>query len=1299
MLELRRGLHGHSIFRDKPLNISTGQVDKWIDIATESLVRSEPGRLEWLTWQGVISQENADDLENVYCSASLIDKFALSLHSMLSHYLLNGMTPKNIEKAMRYLVSPAVIGGLLVSFDQEGSHAYLEKGVFLRGLTSRQKKKIRGFKLTPSFAFQFATSNSSNPIAAAQKSMQNLVKILKFKIAKLIEEEDLTRGLPPEEATELKHFQLSLGQAWRLATSSFDKPLEGVKKVIRNLSQILSFDIQKYLKENHLLEGLSSEQIKALKNFKFAVRDILYFAIFNISDPIKGVEKSLQNIRLILTYDIQSFFLKNNLFEGLPAKYRKRIEKLRISMNDTSYLAVNNIGKPIEALERALKNLIQVLKFDIKEFLLKENLLGSLSAEEQEELKSFQFSLSDALRIAISRPKDPVKAVEETLSHLVKLSQFDISAFLRDNKLMVGLSKQQQSDLLQFRFSLSDLCYFAIHNIDDPTTAIKDALHQLVKIMRFDVRGFIREENLSGGLPPEIKDEIEKLEISMDVVAHFALRYGKALDGIKRALRNLPKILNFNVKEFLVAENLLEGIPADQQDKILGFRFSVSEAFKFSVYNIADPIKKINTLLRGMAEIAKFDVRSFIAGENLLSGLSPEDAVWLAGFTFSRADALIIARSHSADTVGATAQTLRNMRALLIFDIAEFMRREMLLIGFSKRQQKQFLKLKIPKSSIIYIAIHKGADAIGAVKDSLRDMVKIIKFDVGKFAKGKRLLKTSKRAHEIASIRISPELALRLAIKYAKPMEAVKDAIPKLTKVLAFDVQNFIKKEQLTNGLSAKQKVWMKRLDVSVYTAWQLAIDSPDDPVEHLRMVLRNLSMLFRFDALKYIKEQCLAEGLDPNYAVGFERFKLSFQETMFFAFNYGQDPIKGVKNMLHNIRKILGFDARAFVQKEYLFQGLPPERAALAGELRIPFHYAQRLARTHPTDPLPAVEQVLRNIASILKFDVPAFIKEKNLTMGLAPEKAKALCDFDFISSYEIWRFGAAGFRHPVGMIQRIYGKMSVLLRNYELSARRAYKLAVAFAHPLEILKSAAAKELLPGPELWEIVTDNLGLVSSIARKYLGRGLEFEDLKEEGMFGLLNAAKQYNPAGDATFGTYAYRSIETTILRVIANKGRNVRLPVHVTDKYAKIRRTERDLAGILGRDPEDEETAEQMDIPEIEIKKIKRHLRRPVSLHGKMSEKDDVERIDLLSDGMPAEEDMIDPKSLSWKLEQALADLNSMEECILRWRFGFYGDNLTLEEIGKKFNLTRERIRQIEAMAKEKLRKRHPELIEFLS
>ena len=260
-----------------------------------------------------------------------------------------------------------------------------------------------------------------------------------------------------------------------------------------------------------------------------------------------------------------------------------------------------------------------------------------------------------------------------------------------------------------------------------------------------------------------------------------------------------------------------------------------------------------------------------------------------------------------------------------------------------------------------------------------------------------------------------------------------------------------------------------------------------------------------------------------------------------------------------------------------------------------------------------------------------------------------------------------------PVRMYLREIGKIPLLTFDEELNL---------------------AKRILEGDEeaKQKLAESNLRLVVSIAKKYVGRGMLFLDLIQEGNMGLIKAVEKFDYTKGFKFSTYATWWIRQAIPRAIADQARTIRIPVHMVETINKLIRTSRNLLQQMGREPTPEEIAKEMEIPVEKVVEIQKIAQDPVSLETPIGEEEDSHLGDFIQDeDSPAPHDAASYTLLKEQLEEVMNTLTPREAKVLKLRFGLEdGKSRTLEEVGKEFNVTRERIRQIEAKALRKLR--HP-------
>ena len=298
-----------------------------------------------------------------------------------------------------------------------------------------------------------------------------------------------------------------------------------------------------------------------------------------------------------------------------------------------------------------------------------------------------------------------------------------------------------------------------------------------------------------------------------------------------------------------------------------------------------------------------------------------------------------------------------------------------------------------------------------------------------------------------------------------------------------------------------------------------------------------------------------------------------------------------------------------------------------------------------------------------------------------------------------------------PVRMYLKEIGKVPLLSAEEEIELAQKMEAGVVAAEKINILKGrmeeasdeekeelkAEIKDLQKEVDLGSdakkrLAEANLRLVVSIAKRYVGRGMLFLDLIQEGNLGLIKAVEKFEYRKGYKFSTYATWWIRQAITRAIADQARTIRIPVHMVETINKLIRVSRQLLQELGREPSPEEIAEEMNMPVERVREILKISQEPVSLETPIGEEEDSHLGDFIRDeNVPVPADAAAFTLLKEQLEEVLGTLTEREQKVLTLRFGLEdGRARTLEEVGKEFNVTRERIRQIEAKALRKLR--HP-------
>ncbi len=278
-----------------------------------------------------------------------------------------------------------------------------------------------------------------------------------------------------------------------------------------------------------------------------------------------------------------------------------------------------------------------------------------------------------------------------------------------------------------------------------------------------------------------------------------------------------------------------------------------------------------------------------------------------------------------------------------------------------------------------------------------------------------------------------------------------------------------------------------------------------------------------------------------------------------------------------------------------------------------------------------------------------------------------------------------------PVRMYLREIGRVPLLSAEEEVRLARRMERG-----RLELLKPVISRDyriIEDGEEAQRRLTEaNLRLVVSVAKKYIGRGMSLLDLIQEGNIGLIRAVEKFDYTKGYKFSTYATWWIRQAITRAIADQARTIRIPVHMVETINRLIRISRRLLQDLGREPTSEEIAEQMEISPEKVREIIKVSQEPVSLETPIGEEDDSHLGDFIEDHTAlAPADAASHQLLKEQVEDVLESLTERERKVLQLRFGLDdGRSRTLEEVGKEFHVTRERIRQIEAKALRKLR--HP-------
>jgi RNA polymerase primary sigma factor len=340
-------------------------------------------------------------------------------------------------------------------------------------------------------------------------------------------------------------------------------------------------------------------------------------------------------------------------------------------------------------------------------------------------------------------------------------------------------------------------------------------------------------------------------------------------------------------------------------------------------------------------------------------------------------------------------------------------------------------------------------------------------------------------------------------------------------------------------------------------------------------------------------------------------------------------------------------------------------------------------------------VPTTFNNLVNTLRDTIERIRNQERIIMGLCVEKAK-MPRKEFIASFPDNETNLEWIQEQIGKDK----SYSPALEEHAIEIRRAQKRLLTIENEClltigeikEINRKMSIGEAKARRAKKEMVEANLRLVISIAKKYTNRGLQFLDLIQEGNIGLMKAVDKFEYRRGYKFSTYATWWIRQAITRSIADQARTIRIPVHMIETINKLNRISRQMIQEMGREATPEELADRMEMPEDKIRKVLKIAKEPISMETPIGDDEDSHLGDFIEDsGVVSPIDSATMEGLSEATQNMLAGLTSREAKVLRMRFGIdMNTDHTLEEVGKQFDVTRERIRQIEAKALRKLR--HP-------